>query len=408
MEVHIIIIIIMVCFFFKKEKFFFVNQKDESHIDLKAIIPTKPPPPEPPKRTLSSSRRRKHLHRKKRRNAHQPIILNKCLQCAKNYVLPIVVNVIAFIGYLVGAALLVPNAYPSEDYFILHLLNQMVALFEVGMTLTNYFQCLRTSPGYVVPDWENTMCYSTQDRVELLELEPQKNGEPRYCHKCGLYQPPRAHHSSVHNKCVLKMDHYCIWVNNCVGLKNHKFFYLFLFYMVMGLIHYFITTIICVIRFARNLDGVPPLTFIAIIMCSVFLLPISCMIFMFFGWNTYLLITNQTSIESHMNGDIKNDLHRQKKQTKYHNPYELSVIHNISAVLGKNKFTWFIPVLPDVGDGIHYETISRDLILAQQKDVLEVMRKPYNSSSSSDDDDDDDDDDQDYDTDSDHEQGFNV
>lgn len=32
------------------------------------------------------------------------------------------------------------------------------------------------------------------------------------------------------------MDHHCPWTGNCVGLYNHKYFILFLFYATVGLI----------------------------------------------------------------------------------------------------------------------------------------------------------------------------
>lgn len=52
----------------------------------------------------------------------------------------------------------------------------------------------------------------------------------RFCEKCQLIKPDRAHHCSVCGTCVLKMDHHCPWVNNCVGFHNYKFFILFLAY----------------------------------------------------------------------------------------------------------------------------------------------------------------------------------
>ena len=44
------------------------------------------------------------------------------------------------------------------------------------------------------------------------------------------WKPDRAHHCGVTGRCVLKMDHYCVWVATCVGLLNYKPFLLFLAY----------------------------------------------------------------------------------------------------------------------------------------------------------------------------------
>tara|TARA_B110000208_G_scaffold151430_2_gene182928 strand:- start:943 stop:2157 length:1215 start_codon:yes stop_codon:yes gene_type:complete len=51
-----------------------------------------------------------------------------------------------------------------------------------------------------------------------------------FCATCEVFKPPRAHHCTPCNACVLEMDHHCIWINNCVGRDNHKLFYLVVFY----------------------------------------------------------------------------------------------------------------------------------------------------------------------------------
>lgn len=54
------------------------------------------------------------------------------------------------------------------------------------------------------------------------------------CKKCIAPKPPRTHHCSVCNRCILKMDHHCPWLNNCVGYANHRHFYLYMVFMVVG------------------------------------------------------------------------------------------------------------------------------------------------------------------------------
>ena len=56
----------------------------------------------------------------------------------------------------------------------------------------------------------------------------------RYCAKCKSVRPPRAHHCSICQRCVLRMDHHCPWVGNCVALYNHKYFLNFVLHAVLG------------------------------------------------------------------------------------------------------------------------------------------------------------------------------
>jgi len=75
----------------------------------------------------------------------------------------------------------------------------------------------------------------TTDRI--LEIQPTKESVPdislyryRYCSTCKIMRPPKASHCSDCDNCVKGFDHHCYFVGNCVGRRNHKFFFLFLFW----------------------------------------------------------------------------------------------------------------------------------------------------------------------------------
>ena len=54
------------------------------------------------------------------------------------------------------------------------------------------------------------------------------------CKKCGYYKLPRVSHCSSCGTCIYKMDHHCVWAQNCIGYRNQRAFYLFCFYMSVG------------------------------------------------------------------------------------------------------------------------------------------------------------------------------
>ena len=58
-----------------------------------------------------------------------------------------------------------------------------------------------------------------------VELTPRIFTE-RKCPTCNIFRPPGASHCRICDNCVLEFDHHCDFVSNCIGTRNHKYFYL--------------------------------------------------------------------------------------------------------------------------------------------------------------------------------------
>ncbi|CAI5466535.1 unnamed protein product [Closterium sp. Yama58-4] len=158
--------------------------------------------------------------------------------------------------------------------------------------------------------------------------------EVRRCKRCLQFKPPRAHHCSVCGRCILKMDHHCVWVINCVGAKNYKQFLLFLFYTFLE------TAVVAVVLLPHFIDffTTPPsasddATKLATVFLS-FVLNIAFAVSLlgFLIMHVSLVLGNTTTIEAFE----KRGSHRWR--------YDLGRRRNFEQVFGMDRRFWLLPM----------------------------------------------------------------
>jgi hypothetical protein len=66
------------------------------------------------------------------------------------------------------------------------------------------------------------------------------------CPECRVIKTARSRHCAICDRCVERYDHHCPWINNCVGIKNHNAFMLFLTSMWIKIVYHIVFGIVSI------------------------------------------------------------------------------------------------------------------------------------------------------------------
>ena len=224
-----------------------------------------------------------------------------------------------------------------------------------ALAIISYYRGVVSDPGSIpdTAEWEKENIAKKQEGL-------------RFCSREKKYKPERAHYCSAIERNVLKMDHYCPWLANCVGFFNHKFFMLFILYATIATGWTTISTAhLLAVSSAGLLTKAKALSaaqvfFLTEGLCISSL--IALILTPFTGFHFWLVARNQTTLE-----------YCEKANAKV--SYSGGFFYNFSQIFGKNPLLWFLPVQTVEGPGLSFEKQVHDEFDSEDEEETRVREE---------------------------------
>ena len=248
--------------------------------------------------------------------------------------------------------------FPQHGIFF-HLVVTPIAIFLLANSIYNYFMCIYIGPGHPPLASVEDGCLEEVPLGHALDARLRKNDDfHQACNKCGLLRPPRTHHCSVCQKCVLKMDHHCPWLNGCVGFMNYRYFVTFLIWVTCVSVFGSLVFGAALFSTASVLkDSLESPIFLSFVLCCTLGVAVGLLA----GSHVYMVLHNQTTIESY--SDSREQREAKRRGELVRNKYDLGRTRNFEEVFGNGKFwtgLWLFPFLSPspIRDGMSFPTVG--------------------------------------------------
>eukprot|EP00397_Hematodinium_sp_SG-2012_P019859 GEMP01020430.1.p1 GENE.GEMP01020430.1~~GEMP01020430.1.p1 ORF type:complete len:443 (+),score=69.60 GEMP01020430.1:169-1497(+) len=118
-----------------------------------------------------------------------------------------------YIGFVACAHPHLPSLYAPEYH-------KLTAFLMVMTSFLFWLTCSFSDPGTITRR-------NARALTKVYPFDKQIFHKGR-CNTCKTVKPARSKHCGLCDVCVGRFDHHCIWINNCVGIGNHRLFLGFL------------------------------------------------------------------------------------------------------------------------------------------------------------------------------------
>lgn len=109
---------------------------------------------------------------------------------------------------------------------------------SVGVLSFTFFKTMFLNPGVVPVPTDNTIILEQiRDLIRLGRFDTEN-----FCVNSFVRKPLRSKYSRFNDRLIARFDHYCPWVYNDIGVRNHKLFVTFAYTLTVAIIAFIIIT----------------------------------------------------------------------------------------------------------------------------------------------------------------------